>query len=209
MKFVLLVIVTFLSPSLKADPGVFDRGNGGDVVFCRSEQGKSQYLLLDIYEQRNMGFHRWQPSLPEDYTFHEVLEAVFSRIDQKLPYLASKLREEYFGRFAQDLTFVAPEDVPDVDDQGPVILEPHCNLKQIAVQWSEKSKYGKAYRIDITLFSLLDPYNQGALILHELIYRIKLSADMLMESSQDVRTNVSYILSKEFDQFPGYNPSSY
>ncbi|UXR64548.1 hypothetical protein EZJ49_15875 [Bdellovibrio bacteriovorus] len=177
--------------------GVFDRGNGGDVVICNSEEGP-RYQLLDMYELKQRGFSLWSYATMET-SASELLNQVLNRLSRRHPQFVRELRYELF-LFTSEVKFISGR-LPNVQDEGHYVLEEGCYLEQLAVQWTEKSSFGRRYDISLDLWDKLDAKNQAALILHELVYRlvIKKSKHPGVKTSVEFRTYVALFFSEEYE----------
>jgi len=150
--------------------GVTDIGNGGGGILC-SSSGKSSLKVLDLYDME--AYYGWTVSKDIPSDFEGALNAVFKRIKRFDPTFATELREEY-RIYRKEVRFVE-DPLPNIGDIGrPIEAPSSCSFKQLAIQWEEGSKYGRRFLINRSLWKTLDGFNQAALIIHELFYRIYL-----------------------------------
>ncbi|MFV8257743.1 hypothetical protein ACNQKP_08050 [Bdellovibrio bacteriovorus] len=195
MKQLLFVILCFLPVAAMAggDEGVFDRGNGGDVVICGTGPGQT-HEVLDMHEFPRWGF------LPVEFSGNggrEVLGEVLHRIGLQYPYVEKALQHE-LEVFWKEVAFVPASSIPEVNDEGGYQLKEGCILKQLAVQWSENSSQGRRYLIAADYWGRLDSRNQAALLIHEMMYRLLVRSQVgLPASSSELRVYVAFFFSQE------------
>lgn len=198
MKFILstVLILTGLQAWASGE-GVFDRGNGGDVVVCTNHKGETTYELLDLYELKQTGFALWSEA--EAPSSAALLEKILNRMALRHPGFVKALRVE-LELFNRDVTFVRGV-LPNVEDEGGYSLEEGCELKQLAIQWAEASSFGRRYDISMALWEKLDAKNQAALVLHELMYRLLVQKSKWPESKTSVgfRAFVALFFSQEYE----------
>lgn len=199
MKFFFVIFLSLMTSFAWAagDNGIFDRGNGGDVVICTKPDGQKTYQVLDLYEQADRGYT--PRHFPSDLSYIDIVYIEIARIERQFPRVAKALNLE-FQKLEASLYFIADEHVPEIKDEFLYTSLP-CSLRQLAVQWNEGSRYGRVYWINARYFPRLDERNKAALILHELVYRL-LSSSFPKEdlNSRPVRQYVGLFMSEEFDQ---------
>lgn len=199
MKHLLVMLLVLVNSIAWAagDNGIFDRGNGGDVVICTEPGGKITYQVLDLYEQADRGYtpRRYSSKM----TYIDIVHKEIARINRHLPRVAKALTLE-LRKLQASLYFVRDNQVPEIQDEFLYYSTP-CTLKQLAVQWREGSQYGRVYWINLHYFQLLDEPNKAALILHELLYRLFVHDFPDEEpNSRTVRQYVGLFMSAEFGQ---------
>ncbi|MFM6930212.1 MAG: hypothetical protein ACKOX6_17200 [Bdellovibrio sp.] len=209
MKYLLMTILTLLNSFAWAigDDGIFDRGNGGDVVICTQPDGKKTYQLLDLYE-RDRGPLLTLEKVPDNLSYTDILEHSISRIGRQVPKIETALRYE-LEKLNTSVHFAADSQIPEIQDEDSYVLASNCALRQLAVQWGNGSHHGRIYLINAPYFQFLDEYNKAALILHELVYRlVSFHYPDQNLTSRMVRVYVRTFLSEQFDHmgvlfFPG------
>lgn len=199
MKYFFVVFLSLMTSFVWAADGngIFDRGNGGDVVICIQPDGERTYQVLDLYEQPERGYTPRHFSSKLSYI--EIVQQEIAHIKRHLPRVAKALTVE-LRKLQANLYFVKDDQIPDIQDEY-LYSSLTCELKQLAVQWREGSYHGRVYWINSRYFPHLDEKNKAALILHELLYRL-FSADFPDEvpNSRTVRKYVGLFLSEEFDK---------
>ena len=201
MKYLFIMILSFSNSIAWAisDDGIFDRGNGGDLVICTQSEGKRKLQLLDLYEQERSGFS--PAKFSTDLYYLDLVNEQISRIGRRLPKIATALNFE-FQRLKENIHFVSDEQVPQVHDEYHYSIADNCILRQLAVQWGNGSLHGRIYLINSRYFLQLDTYNRATLILHELVYRLfSLHYPQQRLTSRRVRQYVGFFISEEFDKF--------
>ena len=181
--------------------GIFDRGNGGDVVICTQPGGKKTYEVLDLYEQADRGYTPRVYS--SNLSYIDIIHQEIARIERNFPRVANALTVE-FSKLQAGLYFKEDYQVPEIQDENIYYSLP-CKVRQLAVQWTSNSPHGRVYWINVRYFLRLDARNKAALILHELVYRLFVSSFPKEElNSRPVRQYVGLFMSEEFDQLaPG------
>lgn len=203
MKYFFVIFLSLMTSFSWAagDSGIFDRGNGGDVVICKLPDGKKTYQVLDLYEQLDRGYtpRRYSSNL----SYMDIIHQEIARIEQHFPKVAKHLTVE-LSKLQASLYFKEDYQVPEIQDENIYHSLP-CKVRQLAVQWTENSPYGRVYWINARYFPRLDARNKAALILHELVYRLFVSNFPKEElNSRPVRQYVGLFMSEEFDQLaPG------
>ena len=149
-------------------------GNGGNVVLCRDDQGKTLSIeLLDYYEARvELGL---TIALDGGAEAGDKLLATLGRLGT----LAPVLRDLLLGgarRFGDDTVFVGGADLVPVDDSNHLAIPHGCQVVQIAIQKEPEFPGQKRFTVNKDLWDQLDATNKAGLMLHELLYVHALSA---------------------------------
>lgn len=169
-------------------------GNGGDVLVCPGQK----MIMLDTYELSTNG---------EELGFDPTTQDPFTKVERKMAELSkvSKLRGarylEWLSSFPREAQFRPGIELPDIDDEGLVVIPRGCKLEQIAVQAKSEDVpvLGYRYIINKDLWDQLDPDNQAVLLMHELVYREQLTANPKVLSSLRVRMMTRALISKDFN----------
>lgn len=201
MKYLFVISLTLLNSIAWAtgDDGIFDRGNGGDVVICTLADGRKTFQLLDIYEQEKSGLT--PVKFPSDLKFSDLVLQQINRIGRRLPRVKTALMYEYI-KLSESLYFTDDKNVPEIQDEETYTINNNCVLRQLAVQWGQSSPHGRIYLINTHYFLSLDTHNRAALLLHELVYRLfSMHYPRQSLTSREVRQYVRFFLSEEFDHF--------
>lgn len=160
------VILGFSTPLYAANDRI---GNGGDVVVCRTQDGKIQSVeLLDFYEGREL---RGMIPRKVDPTksWREIFEVWITELQSSSPLRAKRYRIK-FESLLKDADFRAA-DLTDVPDSEHLIFEEGCAVRQIAIQQDGQKKFpeDRMLLVDQRLWEAMDPLNQAGLMLHEVI----------------------------------------
>ncbi len=162
-----------------------ERGNGGDVVVCRNDNGEiSSVELLDYYEGRILRGHVLIPG--NNSSIDELSALLVSMIKQHSRSLAAYLKEG-IENFNNNSSFLEDTVLPDISDSEHLIVPNGCSVEQIAVQIHDDYKFpgDNKYLIDKKLWDAVTDFNKFGLILHELIY--KLAIDQKQKNSINTR----------------------
>jgi hypothetical protein len=147
-----------------------ERGNGGDVVICTDGANQTVSMeMFDHYEARTIR------SIPIDLG-PETLSPVAKA------HLAVKRLEKFDPEKAQfyhaqidlfmDKVWFVNETLPDLDDTGPIKLEPNCGLHQIAIHQKPESSFDREFWVYKPFWDnpKFNNNQKAALILHEIVF---------------------------------------
>ncbi|MDG0815088.1 hypothetical protein [Bdellovibrio svalbardensis] len=157
----------------------YDRGNGGFVLLCQGQQPQ----VLDLYEAST------RFNLPPVPTKSTETLAKASELISRLSGIDShraKLFKDWLDGFLGTASFVGGS-FAKTPDLGAVLIPDNCQLEQVIVQQQPSVVNNYRYLINSKLWNQLDPDNQAALIVHELIYREFISTPSQEFSSERVR----------------------
>jgi len=153
-------------------------GNGGDAVYC-PDPGPFQVRLLDVWEAESI--YGFENRLGDYGTNVEtIVNGAINQLESRDPLRAEVLRRNY--NEYQKTHRIGSYNLTDIPDSQHVALPSGCEIRQIAVQLEDPAPGQPRYLIDENLWNLLDPANQAALVLHEIIYR-----DALLHGHEDSR----------------------
>jgi len=148
--------------------GGFYVGNGGDAVVCSSGEGvKNQNnYMLDLIEGKTVKNYTYE--LLKNLSREDVLKELVRRLEFLYLPMGLELKRNlvFFNREAE---FFSDYKVVDLPDSGIVRIPKNCEVKQLAVQFSQPDVGGKRYLINKKIWDKLEGYSQAALIIHELI----------------------------------------
>jgi len=141
-----------------------DSSGGGKSVVCR-EPGTHRILsieMLDLFEGRAM--FGLEP-LAMGTSLDEVIESAKAKFLHTVENADRSIFPD-LDRLKQKIRILPPGSrLEPVDDASPIVLPRGCDLEQAAV-WVDKS----LVMADRELWEAMDARNQGALIVHEVIY---------------------------------------
>ncbi|MCM2277583.1 MAG: hypothetical protein NDJ89_05855 [Oligoflexia bacterium] len=143
-------------------------GNGGDIFYCPNASG-AKAILVDLYEAQ-LGGRKLQLG-PPHADYRQKVQAILDRWSSRSPF-RTELYRQWLETFESETLFVRAQ-LPNVSDEGIVVIPRGCEIKQIAVQLADANlgTVYKRYTIDLDLWDLMDSDNRAALVLHELIFR--------------------------------------
>lgn len=202
MLFLYLILSTSL---LYADHAGQSSGNGGDIVVCTKSSGKKTYELLDYHEGRNTYLKEiW---LPDGETYMDIVFSTLLRVKNLFekryessppePFLSRFFGTNIYERFYllvsefQNEVEWTDSNLQDIPDHGDVQLEERCSIKQVAIQYIDKEKDTRTYKINKPLWNKLNKKEKAGLVLHEIIYNHALMNNL--KNSQKAR-NINYHL---------------
>ncbi len=148
-------------------------GNGGDVFYCQNPTGV-RVEMVDLAEARMNG--RQLDLGPAGLSAMDKVRYVLGRWAEVSP-LRTKQYLEWLARFESE-SRILPGTLPNVSDEGIVVIPPGCQIQQVAIQLAEENLGGAYKRITISqeLWNAMDEDNRAVLILHELIFREAIEA---------------------------------
>ena len=161
-------ISLFIISSLVSHADAGTVGNGGDAIVC--PDGSVQ--MLDSYEgQTRYGFkYRW-PLDSQDGVSSAL--AIVDGLKFRDPNFAEELNTK-IRQFMDQTTFVKGSELFDIPDSDHSAIPRGCKIEQIAIQREPKFYNERRYLVSEDLYAAMSPSQQGALILHEVIYTLAL-----------------------------------
>lgn len=175
-KFIFSASILFLIlQNAQAEPwqlsgGGDERGNGGDVVVCKSDQ-PFKIQLLDFYERKT-----YDPSFTVDLGRGDLVVEkkiqLYLRKLSRVSKMRAKKYEGVFKEFFSQVMWVRKTNLIDVPDSDHLFLPVGCELQQIAIQLKDLEQIpGKRYVINQDLWDLLDNNQKTGLVMHEIVYQ--------------------------------------
>jgi len=188
-KFILF-LCAFLILGAKSQAG-FIKENGGNILVCQAENGKTSGELLDFFEASHF--------LPPDNlhftnligkTKKEALNGVLALIAEVRgngpnPY------PEWIANFESEASFVSGVKLGTISDSYHFIVPRNCTVEQTVIQ-IEPLFHEARYTISKDLWDQLSPAHQAGLQMHELIYR-----ELNSDDSRTVRIINAVLFSDE------------
>lgn len=178
-----------------------EHGNGGDVVVCYSDPIRmtDEYLdgitLLDFYEGQQL--RALTPSLgAPNLDPVEKAKIAFERLRS-----FDAARADYYiqraNNFMANVRFVTAT-IPDIPDQGDVLLPDDCKILQIAKHAIPQFPLDKEFIIRSELWnrSYFDNTQKAGLIIHEIIYADAVERGQV--NSINARYFTQYLASDQF-----------
>lgn len=192
----LLITLTLLAVSLASLAG--DRGHGGDVIICESQE-ETTYELLDYFEARTENGRVIE--LPGN-NWKEKVNSFLKRLEVRDYRMATELRKLFFD-FLKSSVFIDRSLIPQIDDSFSYTqLKKNCKKRQAAVQKVNIKPMEKRYLIDKKIWVSLDDLEKSGLVIHELIYRLETisakSYQKEIRTSDELRYFHGIIASDEF-----------
>lgn len=186
MKLLMLILAQLFLVLAAANPAFagFRRGNGGHILNCNSEAGKS-YDLLDMYEAT----HRYHYDLefaPSGDEFQRA-QKIIDRLKIINP-TRHQMYSQWLASFPSETAFIENMKIVDVADLGVVFIPKNCRVRQMIMQVEPLRPQDKRYTIDQSLWQRLDINQRAASIVHELIYREAISLENQHPHSEFVRS---------------------
>lgn len=170
----------------------FRRGNGGSVLICDQNQGKT-YQLLDLFEAETRYHFSVQPAEGAD-EFQKAQNLI-----DRLARLNPSRRDLYTGwlkSFKSESQFIDGLNIVGIPDVGVSYIPDGCVLKQMIVQVEPLTSFELRYTIDLRVWNALDLDHRAAALVHELIYREAISFENQHNSSEPTRLMNAYIHSQ-------------
>lgn len=194
------IFVFLLAQNLFAN----DKGNGGDGVVCYNEQHQiTSVEMFDHFEART----RYQTPINLAFagsTYLEKVNFLIDRVQGIEPQRGLQLREE-LNHFIGSSNFADGIELPDVPDQGSILLPDGCHIEQLAIQKEPTFPEEKFYTIDNKLWLKLSEDGKAGLVLHEIIYRLAIREG----KQQDSVTSRYYNIRISSQAFVGDNLVKY
>lgn len=177
-----------------------DFGNGGNIILCGGDDQKTvKGLFYDVYEAgaRYHMLAQFPPAAKcalnsnggyaeackaEAQKMAALLAARLKKIDPKFEATLQSFIEKFW-----DEARLVDADLFPVADSGLGFIPVGCGLKQLAIQHVPKNKDDRRYFIAVNLLKYLSVEEQGALILHEVLYRWAVVINSKIGFSESVR----------------------
>lgn len=205
------MFLTFVSAAVAGE-----RGNGGDVVVCRNDDGTIISVeLLDYYEGRVM---RKLPvieysDLPDEEFFEKIGKKINSMEDYFVGFSGynSKMLMENIREYRQTGNWSSPEvlfteeDLTDIPDSDELIIKRGCKVEQIAIWLKKTYPEDPQFIIHAGLISHLSERDLRGLVIHEILYMALADRNSergcRMNNSVPVRYYHQKLLSRPFEMF--------
>lgn len=193
-----------------------ERGNGGDVVVCRDQNGEIiSAELLDYYEGRVMRKLPVveYPGLSDDEFFDMVGEKLNAMEEYNLPFWTNMAKEimqnirEYqtTGNSSSTEILFTEEDLTDIPDSGELVIKRGCKVEQIAIWLKKTYPEDPTFIFKANLLQYLSQRDVRGLIVHELIYMMLAERNTErrceMNDSIPVRYYHQKLLSRNVEEF--------
>lgn len=199
MKFTNVIFGLMLTWSASGFASTTDFGNGGNIILCPAAAPAPVAAFYDVYEATAR--YDLTPQFPiveaceldaaENYhlTCKTRAQKVAMLLASRLKNLDPKfeaLLQTFIEQFWNETRLVDAELFP-VADSGLGFIPAGCTLKQLAIQHVPRNKDDKRYFIAANLLKYLRVEEQGALILHEVLFRWATVTNSKMTFSEGVR----------------------
>jgi len=169
----------------------FIKENGGNVLICQLENGKTSGELLDFFEAShflppdNLKFTNLVGKTKEDALSGVLALIAEVRGSGPNPY------PEWIANFDREASFVSGVKLGTISDSYHFIVPRNCTVEQTVIQ-IEPMFHEARYTISQDLWGQLSPAHQAGLQMHELIYR-----ELNSEDSRTVRMINAVLFSDE------------
>lgn len=194
--FTLFILMT----SLNALAG-FDRGNGGDVIYCDSRRIDPSTIndpeirveFLDAYEMKLLGldFDLGGPELD----VHAKLNYFLERLKEKHPEFEEIIRDDILS-FFENAKFLDGIVLRDIPDSNHIAFPIGCEVAQAVIQAEPRSFLHKRFTVNNYFWNLMSADDQATLVIHEIIYKHALKWEH--EDSTAVRLLTGLLVSGKF-----------
>jgi hypothetical protein len=176
-----------------------ETGNGGDVVYCRAEDGGARVELLDFYEGRTL--RAIAPDLGDPSLSAEAkVRLALSRLEKLSPRRHDRYAA-WASAFLADTRFVSGSVLVDVPDSEIAVLPKGCEMRQVAIQKKPEFPEDRYYLVDRDLWDALDNDGRAGLMLHEILYREAI--ELGQTNSKSARYFNSILTSRKMAEFQG------
>lgn len=176
-----------------------DFGNGGNIILCAGDGQTVKGLFYDVYEA-SARYHimaqfpaATKCELNSTGSYAEVCKAEAQKMAALLAGRLKKIDpkfeatlQSFIEKFWDEVRLVDADLFP-VADSGLGFIPVGCSLKQLAIQHVPKNKDDRRYFIAANLLKYLSVEEQGALILHEVLYRWAVVINSKIGFSESVR----------------------
>lgn len=199
MKFTSVMFAMIITWGAAGFASTTDFGNGGNIILCPGEGQTLKGSFYDVYEARaRYSIEAQFPAaakceLDSNGNYADACKVQAQRVAVQL---ASRLKgidpkfeailQTFIENFWDEAGLVDAELFP-VADSGLGFIPVGCNLKQLAIQHVPRNKDDKRYFIAVNLLKYLSVEEQGALILHEVLYRWAVVINSKIVFSESVR----------------------
>lgn len=181
-----------------------ERGNGGDVIICRNNNGSIKSAeLYDHFEGRARDgriLDLGAPTLSVEEKVSLVLDR-FARVDLK----RATLYRGWFKTFFDETKFISGIELQDVPDTGDGLIPAGCELKQLVVQMNDPLRPNLHYTVSKDYWDLLDNDGKAGTILHEIILREFVSPVYRQQNSRVARFFNALLSSTEGESLSVYD----
>ena len=159
------------------DPNDWSSGGGKAVACYKADGSLVSAELLDLYEARTLF---GQPNIQTDETdFKKILDAALRKLKWTgYDLVGIETAKQRLETLLKNLVFISPDErLVDIDDDYSQVAVPQaCKKEQIAIYGND------TVRIDLRLWSLLNPIDQAGLLLHESIYWLERNIKKIRDS---------------------------
>ncbi|MEK2646503.1 hypothetical protein [Bdellovibrio sp. BCCA] len=198
-----------------ADPNDWaERGNGGDVIVC--PQSPLGNLMYDAYEAEvryqfklifpdleepewpDTGAPNYGDEMSLDFSL-KIAKELVQRIETQDPVRAQRYFQ-WLAEFKNDTRFLPEVELFDIPDTGIGFIPPQCSLHQLIIQRTPKFPQDRRYMVALDYWQWMQPEQQAAAILHEIIYRDLAESKAWTGTSEPARYFNALILSDAIGQ---------